>query len=255
MLRILCFLSFLVAYLNPTSSVLATEAANPFPQFPPLFHTNPSRTGISKKCTQKDLCTCVQGGIDVINLHFLDHGTKPRFNLTISNQLLKWNPCTGFAARGTNGVAVTVRSINQGVSILGFAKDATFGIWNGFYAISYTRSMKDSSRIVLKCNANTEAKISGFSFDPQTNTMNVVYTGPCSSKPAPKSLSNGSIILIVFFVLVISYLMIGLLVNTYVRKFDGLERIPNFEFWKGLPPLVKDGCVFVCRRRKGYESV
>jgi len=70
-------------------------------------------------------------------------------------------------------------------------------------------------------------------------------------------LSGGSIILIVLLVLVVAYLVAGILFNKFKRQLNGLELIPNFEFWAAIPLLVKDGFVFVMNKtiRRGYQQV
>ncbi|KAL9966638.1 hypothetical protein ACROYT_G024746 [Oculina patagonica] len=58
-------------------------------------------------------------------------------------------------------------------------------------------------------------------------------------------LSIGSILLIVFFVLLIIYIIGGVLINKYKLGVESLpEMCPNYQFWAGIPSLIKDGIVF-----------
>ncbi|XP_020625282.1 uncharacterized protein LOC110062679 [Orbicella faveolata] len=82
-------------------------------------------------------------------------------------------------------------------------------------------------------------------------------------------LSTGSVLLIVFFVLLFVYLIAGLLYNKYRKGVQSLpEMVPNYSFWADFPFLVKDGCVFtfqgmaacckrLCMKMKGdsYASI
>lgn len=43
----------------------------------------------------------------------------------------------------------------------------------------------------------------------------------------------------------ILYWPIGIVVNKFVRKKEGIEIVPNISFWKDLPFLVKDGFLFL----------
>lgn len=53
------------------------------------------------------------------------------------------------------------------------------------------------------------------------------------------SLSNGSVFLILLFVGFIIYMVGGACVLYTLRGARGLEMIPNIDFWKGLPSLVR----------------
>ena len=57
-------------------------------------------------------------------------------------------------------------------------------------------------------------------------------------------LSGGSIFLILFFVGAFVYFVGGVLFMKYRRGASGADLIPNVGFWRDLPGLVRDGCVF-----------
>jgi len=71
----------------------------------------------------------------------------------------------------------------------------------------------------------------------------------CPVGRAP-DLSIGSIMLIVFGSLVITYVIAGILWNKYKRGLTGLELVPQGEFWISIPGLVKDGVVFIINKIK-----
>ncbi|RZC41390.1 uncharacterized protein BDFB_002027 [Asbolus verrucosus] len=52
-------------------------------------------------------------------------------------------------------------------------------------------------------------------------------------------LSTGSVLLILFFIAVGIYFICGGIVLYFIRGARGLELIPNIDFWRGLPGLVK----------------
>jgi len=75
---------------------------------------------------------------------------------------------------------------------------------------------------------------------------------------AAGGLSGGSILLIIFFCLAFSYLVLGAVFLKYKRGATGKEVIPNATFWSGIPGLVKDGFLFVispCSKRGSYNQV
>jgi len=57
-------------------------------------------------------------------------------------------------------------------------------------------------------------------------------------------LSGGSILLIIIAVGAVVYLGAGFFYRTKVQSAEGLDRIPNLEFWQGLPGLVMDGFIY-----------
>jgi hypothetical protein len=54
----------------------------------------------------------------------------------------------------------------------------------------------------------------------------------------------GIVLLLLLLVAVIAYIVIGIAVNAGVRHKRGVEMMPNLEFWKDFPFLLKDGVVF-----------
>jgi len=79
-------------------------------------------------------------------------------------------------------------------------------------------------------------------------TLNSKYictlTPGSSGSGAKAGLSGGSIFLILFFVTAFVYFVGGVLFNKYRRGLSGVEMVPNIGFWRDLPGLVRDGCVF-----------
>lgn len=73
-----------------------------------------------------------------------------------------------------------------------------------------------------------------------------------------RGLSGGSQLLIAFFVCVALYLISGMLFTYCVVGGRGVEMIPNLNFWKQLPSLIKDGFKFVvsgCKVQQIYNSM
>jgi len=61
---------------------------------------------------------------------------------------------------------------------------------------------------------------------------------------SPTGISGGSVFLIIFFVTIFLYFMIGMLYNKYYGQKSGIEMIPNLEFWKEVPDYLKEGVIF-----------
>ncbi|XP_037290273.1 uncharacterized protein LOC119185294 [Rhipicephalus microplus] len=82
--------------------------------------------------------------------------------------------------------------------------------------------------------------------DACERNVTVKYDGACgSSSPVTSSggLSTGSVLLILFFVALLIYFVGGVLVNRN-NGAQGVEMIPHLQFWKELPSLIVEGCVF-----------
>lgn len=49
-------------------------------------------------------------------------------------------------------------------------------------------------------------------------------------------------------IVVVLYIGIGMALKYKLKEERGVDMIPNIEFWKGFPSLVKDGCVYSYRQ-------
>ncbi|CAG5124760.1 unnamed protein product [Candidula unifasciata] len=67
-------------------------------------------------------------------------------------------------------------------------------------------------------------------------------------------ISAGSIMVIIFFVVIAVYFVGGLLFQKFVRNAQGTDIIPNVSFWAAIPSLAKDGVLFLVRGCKGGAS-
>jgi len=54
-----------------------------------------------------------------------------------------------------------------------------------------------------------------------------------------EGLSAGATFLVLFFTLFSAYFFGGMAVLKFIKGAQGFEMIPNYEFWTGLPSLVK----------------
>uniref|UniRef100_A0A2R5LIH7 Putative secreted protein n=1 Tax=Ornithodoros turicata TaxID=34597 RepID=A0A2R5LIH7_9ACAR len=73
--------------------------------------------------------------------------------------------------------------------------------------------------------------------------ITIEFSGACGTATQLQGLSAGSVLLILFFVLLLIYLVIGIVYN-HSHGARGWEMIPNYQFWTELPLLIVEGCVF-----------
>lgn len=67
----------------------------------------------------------------------------------------------------------------------------------------------------------------------------------------------GIILMVLFIVALVVYFIIGATVNYIYRGARGVEVIPNYQLWKGLPFLIKDGFLFTispCYKTEKYQK-
>jgi len=107
----------------------------------------------------------------------------------------------------------------------------------------------NTGQVKIKCNptATTITKIVGEQFNKVT-TCESMYA--CPSKQS--LISTGTVIMIVVIVVIVIYFGAGIAWNKFREQKDGVELIPNIEFWKELPGLVKDGVLFVGAKVSGH---
>eukprot|EP01088_Endostelium_zonatum_P002109 TRINITY_DN12541_c0_g1_i1.p1 TRINITY_DN12541_c0_g1~~TRINITY_DN12541_c0_g1_i1.p1 ORF type:complete len:306 (-),score=33.79 TRINITY_DN12541_c0_g1_i1:16-801(-) len=115
---------------------------------------------------------------------------------------------------------------------------------------SYTRLLK----VNIHCDptAETPRVISASTADSCTWTMNINARAGCpievsadDSDDGPLLISVGWLLIILLIACVLIYLVCGALWRWKVKGAEiGTDLIPNKEFWKDLPWLVKDGMVY-----------
>eukprot|EP01120_Amphizonella_sp_Union-15-10_P014217 TRINITY_DN6821_c0_g1_i2.p1 TRINITY_DN6821_c0_g1~~TRINITY_DN6821_c0_g1_i2.p1 ORF type:complete len:223 (+),score=29.64 TRINITY_DN6821_c0_g1_i2:215-883(+) len=109
------------------------------------------------------------------------------------------------------------------------------------------------TKFIIKCDPK----------QPKTSfgTLSVVDSEPnfeitlmtsfgCSTTGVSSGTSLGTILLILLFVVIIVYIISGILFNKFKKGESGMSLVPNLEFWKQLPGLVKDGALFIWSRGK-----
>jgi len=112
----------------------------------------------------------------------------------------------------------------------------------------------NTGQLKLNCNpaADTFQNIKGEQFYKVT-TADSKYA--CAAPPGGYgALSLGTVIMIVITVLVVVYLVVGILWNKFREEKEGVDLLPNVEFWTSVPGLVKDGAVFTKEKISGAVS-
>ena len=108
-----------------------------------------------------------------------------------------------------------------------------------------------SSTVTVFCDASVKDDVLTFIDEyPQLEyNLELVTSKICPGAPAP---STGEpvvpalfiLVILVLFLAIVTYLVVGVLLMVFWKGARGFEIIPNLAFWKDLPFLFKDGVLF-----------
>ncbi|PFX22041.1 Cation-dependent mannose-6-phosphate receptor [Stylophora pistillata] len=173
------------------------------------------------KCGPTKLCT------QIWNKSYLIGGNFTRIEGS-DGRTFDWNTCTPFDDSSVSSSCdqVMVCQVIEGGGNPAGSKDTSFIVdGSGNVVISYG---------VMESGGHGR----------QSGTLNSKYA--CAEGGSTSGgLSVGSVLLIIFFPLVLAYIIIGVLINRYGRGIESIpELLPNHSFWADFPFLVKDGIVF-----------
>ncbi|KAL4222547.1 hypothetical protein ACF0H5_018586 [Mactra antiquata] len=220
-------------------------------------------------CLKIDQCSCKtsQGAVD---LHPLANDQEnPRFTVVGGGYTYDYEPCkelTKPCATKTSGVAVCQRNTDNSY-IAGDVDSATFsGVPFGNSRLNLTYTSENGgvlrkSVFHIVCVTTESGKLVSVKEDPPGSgvylfELQTKYAclSPITPDNNKKHISTGSVLLIIFFVLITVYLVGGILFMKFFAGAQGVELIPNYEFWSSLPGYIKDGCMFTCRGCKTESS-
>ncbi|VDI50718.1 Hypothetical predicted protein [Mytilus galloprovincialis] len=202
-------------------------------------------------CKKTSSCSCKFSNGAAINLNQLSNTDQtPRFedqpDPDSNADMYSWNPCQPFNEGDCMDVAVcnVHNNIpNASYFTLGDQDSAVFSTSGKVTKLTYiyagTGGAQRSAEITLTCDKDKEGSLdvkgeiplgSGeYFFELQTKYACVDLGG----------ISIGTIILIAFLCFIVVYLVLGMSIQTFVRKASGKQRIPNYSLWSTVPGLVK----------------
>nr|XP_002126668.1 putative mannose 6-phosphate receptor-like protein C530.09c [Ciona intestinalis] len=214
------------------------------------------KKGLVCKDGDNEPCRCdLVDGSGIIDISSLGNHSYPRWtNISaptpLNGPLYSYNPCYPFTDGNLKNLAALQIASGDKYDI-GSQTTAVFVQVGDQIAINYTANslLGDSrhSQVTLTCSKGKQDNFivkgevtpnSGFyKFELVGNTL-------CPKKSGG-GLSAGSVLLIIFFVLLFVYLVGGILYNRYKNEETGLDMLPNKEFWASLPGLIADGIKFI----------
>ncbi|XP_041367035.1 uncharacterized protein LOC121381753 [Gigantopelta aegis] len=231
------------------------------------------RLASSDNCVKTGPCSCKSSN-GTIDLSPLASTGKPKYmDLPDASNtwFYSWNPCTPFTEGTGNCDKVAVCQSDTASSFwsLGTQDSASFfmDVTKGLQ-LQYMAEQGDTTRttfVTLICDTSQEGSVT---FDGEVPVGSALFYFTLRSKYAcaggsgpditvTVSISAGSIMCIIFFVLLFVYFSSGVSYQTFVRKASGREMIPNSGLWCSLPGLIRDGVLFVirCGKTGTYDKI
>lgn len=212
-------------------------------------------------------CSCQTSEGKVVDLSPLSTGTAPRFSQqAIDQYTYNWDPCRAFSCGGSQVSACQVSLSGVGY-VIGLKSTAYFSKDGNSIALKYTDGNFGGRASIVHLICDPTATEPQFSAKGETSPQSKNYEMTLTAKEVCPvdhggggggggggGLSIGDVLLIIFFVSIICYLVIGIVINIFVRKQSGTDAIPNRGFWTTLPGLVKDGGKFAYTKSRQMVS-
>jgi len=201
-------------------------------------------------------CRCSDGIIDLSPLDSKDP-SKPKFDIYgEGGWSFVYNPCTSYKGPSScNDNDVTVCQDNYVIyNKCGSMKSTQF-TYEGDNVIMVSKNSIDNriSRIKLVCETSLTKPSMVFEKEAPTNTYHFTLASQHACFIPSSSLSGGSILCIIFFVILAVYLIAGIAFNKYKKGKVGVELVPNASFWRKIPRLSLDGIRFTLNKFQPIE--
>lgn len=233
-------------------------------------------TGCTAIAIVKQLSSCSvqtdQGVIDLTPLALTTGG--PRYdNIYAYPDEYSWNPCVDYKEPGDLGTAegcgkiAACQNHASGLYGLGTQASASFLINSqGQIEIQYKSAYGGrTAHVQLQCvgtQSTTTVTASGeqipdnYYFTVSGNITCPVMTANTNPGNDGGGITFGSVLVIIFFTIVVFYLVLGSLYMRFRKNATGKDIIPNYSVWVRLFSSAKDGAIFVIgRKRSNYESL
>ncbi|XP_065196060.1 cation-dependent mannose-6-phosphate receptor-like [Sycon ciliatum] len=229
-------------------------------------------------------CKCtISGGKDdqkVIDLSPLRKAAL-KANDTNNQYQYEWKLCDALNLPPATGSCTTAEAAavcqnDRGIwRSTGRQTNSSFEFSSGYWHVRYGEGEKATqpvgtrqTRAMLMCDPLVEGEFKIIAESDLTYALALTSKYACPAKPSPPAppphssghkLSVGSVLTIIFFVVLIAYIVGGAVYLRGARGAEGLEMIPNYTFWTALPGYIKDGVVFLFSMgradKSGYETI
>ncbi|XP_059174382.1 uncharacterized protein LOC131954619 [Physella acuta] len=204
-------------------------------------------------------CSCMTEKGE-ISLKSLSKSEPYESDFKAKNEQYYWEPCQDFTMGTVKAGAVQVQVPAMYYDI-GAHVNAGSAVDQDGVPLFYMVAVDGQRTTFVRCICSDELSFQFEKEDPQTNYHFTLKAKNCcpghSDSGGSSSLSVGSILVIVFFSLLVCYLLLGIIYQSSIRKASGREIIPNAGLWLAIPGLIKDGVLFsfTCGKKSSYSSI
>ncbi|CAF3816470.1 unnamed protein product [Adineta steineri] len=227
------------------------------------------------KLTSENPCIYKLNGKGVIDLTSVGRidGTPGWKRITpekTDGHVYSYNPCHSFTETACIDVAgCQVYATDEKVAYsLGPQSSVQWKTTSGqdIPTLVYISDEKRSLSVDLRClNSGESDKLEVHGHDLVTGLYTMTLSSKCAcwdgckDSSKPKGLSGGSLVIILFMVLVVIYLVAFMSYNKFRRQATGINIFPHRTFWTSLLGYSVDGVIFVFRKVTcksiGYNTV
>ncbi|RNA00049.1 cation-dependent mannose-6-phosphate receptor-like, partial [Brachionus plicatilis] len=188
----------------------------------------------------------------IIDLSSLNNPSNPMSTVDDTGEnYFYYNPCGPIDCEfnSSNSAAVCMKKKNSELVNCGDQDSMNSSYFNSFYLIYQHNEI--TSRI--RCECLDMQSFDFYSESPKGNYQFILKSKHCC--PEKKSgLGFGSVILIIFVSVPFIYLIGGIVFLKFIKKKNGTEMIPNYQFWSSLPNYVRTGSAYAMSKISGNNS-
>ncbi|XP_055641190.1 cation-dependent mannose-6-phosphate receptor-like [Toxorhynchites rutilus septentrionalis] len=209
----------------------------------------------SEKCRETGRCRCEYDDGRIIDLNEMVNKNGPLQTIDpFTNDTYYFHPCSNTRLPELKGC-----SDGDGYALCRYEnKTSTYTRLANATNSSFLSSQDGEQYLIMRSNETVLFSFQLFcmnhdksyifvnqqnKLENQTNFRMMLFSSHACSYTVPGS--TGKVLLILFFVGIFTYFTIGSIVRFMYLGARGIEVVPNLDFWKDLPGLVRDGASFV----------
>ncbi|XP_053670050.1 uncharacterized protein LOC128720406 [Anopheles nili] len=213
----------------------------------------------ANECKRISDCSCEYNDGTGVSLKLvIDLGDQPLWANETNGNVYYFNPCKDINWTDKYLPNIKKNECEKGYTLckydahkleliqLGDLQETQFSTGQGLYLNYNVKSNKRTTYVKLVC---TSDKKTYFFFESSSNDVTHLllfspYACPIVLEDYSKP-STGTVLVIMFFVGLLSYFAIGITVNAFYLGARGMEMVPHLDFWRDLPNLVREGAQFL----------
>ncbi|BFY97362.1 hypothetical protein BsWGS_00402 [Bradybaena similaris] len=237
-----------------------------------VSHLEPWTWAQTLTCTADGPCRCVMsdgsGVVDISSIGNSDGTARFPESPACNGDMFSYNPCFPSGVQECANAAVC-QAVNNSFLNIGSQDSALWSYRVQYPIITYT-SVGKKTEVMLICHENfTSPQLTVIGQFP-SGTIGMMLTSRCACPGGCRgveptftnsgALSAGYLALIIFFAVLGAYFIFGTSVNCVRSEKTGIELLPHYAFWAGLPAHILEGLRFTkhtvcCLKDERYQPI